>query len=263
MEKYIGYFRSFYRLLLFAFMMILFLASAYCIYLATPNEQKRRTRFYWHAGWWARLCCRLFRIKIITKGNTDPNEPGLVVCNHMGFIDILALAAVRPNLFVTSQEMRQTPVLGTITEMGGCLYVERRSRTKILAELDSIAEVLKTGLRVVLYPEATSTNGEQILPFKRTLLMAAAKAGVPVIPVVFNFREINGEKGFLYKYRDSVCWYGDIGFHTSIVRAFSLKSLVCELEFLPPVYTSLEQDRGVVADSIHEMISTRFVPVHA
>lgn len=242
-------------------MMLVFLTSGFLIYLFSRDMTVRRRRYYYHATFWCRLACRIFGIKIITKGYDDPNLKGLVICNHMGFIDILSLAAVRPNLFVTSHEMRETPVVGWITEMGGCLYVERRSRTKILNELDNIAKVLKEGLRVVLYPEAQATNGEQVLPFKRTLLMAAAKAGLPILPVVFNFREINGEKGFPFKYRDSVCWWGDIPFHVSVIRALSLKSVVVELDFLPPVHTTMEQDRAHVADSLHEMISSRYLPV--
>lgn len=157
--------------------------------------------------------------------------------------------------------MRETPVLGLITEMAGCIYVERRSRSNILKELGEMIDYLRKGFRVVLYPEATSTNGEGVFPFKRTLMTAAAHAGVPIIPYVFNFREINGEPGFQLKYRDSVCWYGDISFVQAIWNAFSLKSLVCEVEFLSPVYTKTDDDRAVVADAVREMIVAKFNPV--
>ncbi len=102
--------------------------------------------------------------------------------------------------------MRETPLLGLLTELGGCIFVERRSRTKILDDLKSIVRPLQRGFKVVLYPEATSTNGEQVLPFKKALMMAAARAGVPIQPVVINFPEINGEP-FSLKTRDYVCWY--------------------------------------------------------
>lgn len=205
--------------------------------------------------------CWAFNITIVVKNPYPPGQKGLLVGNHLGFIDILASAAIQPNLFVTSQEMRETPFLGLLTEMGGCLYVERRSRSQILNELGEIVSYLAKGFRVILYPEATSTNGEGVLPFKRTLLSAAARAGVPILPYVFNFREINGEPGFPLKYRDAVCWYGDIPFQKALWRALSLKSITCEVEFLSPVYTSTDDDRAVVADAIRGMIVDRFQPV--
>lgn len=178
----------------------------------------------------------------------------------MGFVDILLMGSIFPLLFVTSNEMRETPFLGLLTEMGGCMYVERRSRTKILDEMKSIVTALQNGFRIVLYPEATSTNGEQVLPFKRTLMMAASHAGVPIQPAVVNFRKVNGED-FSLKWRDHLCWYGDITFATSLWKALTLKSLHAEIEFLEQIHTTPEDDRGLIADKAHSLISEKFVPV--
>lgn len=187
-------------------------------------------------------------------------EKFLLVSNHMGFVDILVLASCFPMIFVTSTEMRDTPFLGLLTEMAGCIFVERRSRTRILDEMQNIVETLRNGFRVVLYPEATSTNGEKVLPFKRTLMMAAGQAGVPIQPVVINFSEINGEE-FSLKWRDHVCWYGDIPFITSMWKTMTLKSVTVEAEFLEKIPVSPEDDRGVVADKAHALISAKFIPV--
>lgn len=261
MEEIQAGLRSFFRVLIFAVSLSLFFASAFVIHLFTRDLKTRKRRFSNHGVYWNRYACWMFGIQVIVKGNRDPKQGGLVVGNHLGFIDILASASVRANLFVTSKEMHQVPVLGLITEMGGCIYVERRDRSNIMNEMGEIIEALKDGARVILYPEATSTNGEGILPFKRTLMQAAAMAGVPVIPYVFNFRELNKEPGFKIKYRDSVCWYGDISFPVSLWRAFGLKSLVCEIEFLEPVYQAQDEDRGAFADRVRELILAKFDPV--
>lgn len=187
-------------------------------------------------------------------------EKFLLVSNHMGFMDILLMFSICPMLFVTSNEMRETPFLGLLTEMAGCMYVERRSRTKILEEMKSMVEALRDGFRIVLYPEATSTNGEQVLPFKRTLMMAASQAGVPIQPAVINFREVNGDE-FNLKWRDHLCWYGDISFATSLWKALTLKSLKAEIEFLEQIQTTPEDDRGLIADKAHAMIAAKFIPV--
>lgn len=260
MEEIQNGLRSFVRILIFLIYLCFFLAFSFMIHAVTKDLKTRRRRFSTHAMYWARLCCKTFRIRVKVTGDASPERQGLVVSNHLGFIDILAIASIRPNLFVTSKEMRETPVLGLITEMGGCIYVERRSRSNILKELGEMVDALKDGFRVMLYPEATSTNGEQVLPFKRTLLTAAAHAGVPILPISFNFLEINREPGFKMKYRDSVCWYGDMAFHTAIWRAFGLHSLTCEVKFLAPVATRVDEDRGIVADSLHDMVAANYTP---
>ncbi len=122
-----------------------------------------------------------------------------------------------------------------------------------------IIEYLKLGFRVTIYPEATSHNGEEILPFKRTLLTSAAHAGVPILPYVFNFVSLNGEP-FSKKNRDSVCWYGDISFARSLLNLLALKTLVCEVEFLDPVYSKPDDDRAKVADYVREKIVEKFRP---
>lgn len=252
--------RSIIRILIFVVYLIGYLSSAGLIYLFTKDLVQRRRRAAVNGTWWCGLACKTFGIKVVVKNKPLAERPGLIVGNHLGFIDLLASASIQPNLFVTSREMRETPVLGLITEFAGCLYVERRTRSNIKDELSEIVEYLKKGFRVVLYPEATSTNGEGVYPFKRTLMTAAAHAGVPIIPYVFNFREINGEPGFPMKYRDSVCWYGDIAFHTSLWRSLGLRNLVCEIEFLSPVHTKTEDDRAAVADAVREMIVEKFDP---
>ena len=252
--------RGVLRFIGFIGVVCVFLAVAFTCHLFTKDPKKRLEKFSRNTS----RCCGwliwMFDIRVKVVNRPVGDQARLIVSNHMGFIDILCLASVTPMLFVTSNEMRETPFLGLLTEMAGCLFVERRSRTKILGEMKKIGNALSDGINIVLYPEATSTNGEQVLPFKRTLMMAAGHAEVPIQPVVFNFRSINGEE-FSMKWRDHVCWYGDIPFATSMLRALSLRYVEAEIEFLPEVPITKDEDRGLIADKIHAMISSRFVPV--
>ncbi|MBC7466071.1 MAG: 1-acyl-sn-glycerol-3-phosphate acyltransferase, partial [Bdellovibrio sp.] len=179
--------------------------------------------------------------------------------NHIGFIDIVALQAVSSCVFITSKEMQKTPGLGQICDLAGCTYVDRKNRMNIQEELKGVIQVLKEGSRVVLYAESVASNGEQVLPFKKTLLMAAGFADRPIRPFVFNFREVNGGP-VLYEHRDSLCWYGDENFVTAIWRSLKLNSIKVEIEFLPLVYTKPEDDRSVIAKRLHDMVSENYVP---
>ncbi|MNJ93334.1 1-acyl-sn-glycerol-3-phosphate acyltransferase [compost metagenome] len=260
MEEIQAGLRGVVRFILFFLIILVFLIWSYICHLFVRDSKRRLQVFSGNGSYFSGLILKVFGLdlKVINKPADD--KPFLLVSNHMGFVDILMLGSQFPMLFITSKEMKETPFLGTLTEMGGCIYVERRSRTKILDEMKSIVESLQKGFRVVLYPEATSTNGEKVLPFKKTLMMAAAHAGVPIQPVVVNFREVNGEE-FNVKWRDHLCWYGDIPFVTSLWKSLSLKSVKAELEFLEPFMTSTEDDRGLVAAKAHAAISEKFRPV--
>lgn len=252
--------RAGYRFFLFLVVIISYLSTSFFHHLIIKDPLERRRRFSKNVTFFCRWILYLFNIRVNSIGLPQHEQPFLLVSNHMGFIDILMLASHFPMNFVTSQEMRETPFLGLLTEMGGCIYVERRNRTKILGELHQIADALKQGFRITLYPEATSHNGECVLPFKRTLIMAAAHAEVPIQPVVINFRKVNG-KPITPEYRDSVCWYGDIGFVEGLWSALKIQKLEADIEFLPTYFATPDEDRGVVADMLHHQISSRFTPL--
>lgn len=260
MEKIIVFFRIAYRILLFLGVVCVYFTSAFWLYFTVKGENLRRRRFSENAARYTKLICQLYNIKIIVHNFPDTNEPGLIVGNHMGFIDILVMHSLTKALFITSKEMHATPLLGPITEMAGCMYVERRDKSNIMAELRNIIATMNDGFRVTLYPEATSHNGEEVLPFKRTLISSAALAGKAIFPYCFNFKSINGEP-FTLKYRDHVCWYGDMGFFPSFIRSISLKEVVTEVIFLEPYYPKADEGRAEVADEIRRRIVEKFVPV--
>lgn len=260
MEKIQNGFRFLYRLVAFVFLTIAFFYTSFRIHFTTKDPEERIAKFSKNGNYFTGIVCRFFNIKIKVVNDPPKDKAGLIVGNHMGFIDILVVNSLMPSLFVTSNEIKETPFLGLLCEMGGCLFVERRSRLNITNELGELVKYLKKGFRVILYPEATSHNGEVILPFKRTLLTSAAHAGVPIYPYCFNYISIAGQP-FSLKNRDSVCWYGDISFVESYIRFSSLKEIVVEVNFLEPVYTKPEDDRAKVADHVRDMIVQKFKPV--
>lgn len=175
-------------------------------------------------------------------------------------LDILVISSLHPTLFITSVDMRQTWGLGFLTEMGGCLYVERRSRSKLNKEIEEIRLALKQGFSVVLYPEGTSSNGERVLPFKKSLLTAAAGTGVPILPMVINYRRVNGEAVSL-KWRDYVCWYGDQTFFPALLRILSVQSVDVEIEFLKEVRVHSDKERREAATQIQALIEAKYTPI--
>lgn len=259
LKKYYILLRAGYRFLFFVGTILSYFVFATFHYVTTFNALKRRQKLIHNAHLVSQFILKSFNVKLICKNNIPENENSLLVGNHMGFIDIVCLQALRGCVFITSLEMKHTPFLGQITDLGGCAYVNRKNRMNIQDELKGITDVLKDGFRVVLYAESIASDGEKVLPFKKTLLMSAGISGRPIRPFTFNYRMVNDSK-VLYEHRDSVCWYGDQTFFEAIWKSLKLESVTCEIEFSPLIFTTAEDDRTKVAEYVHEVVASKFEP---
>lgn len=253
--------RAIKRFLFFFLVLIYFFARASVLYLSTSNPVKRRRRLIENTTHIGHILMRSFDVTVISTNVPPEEEKSLLVGNHIGFIDIVCLQACASSVFITSLEMKNTPVLGQITQLGGCTYVNRKSRISIQNELQDLVQTLKEGFKVVLYAESVASNGEQVLPFKKTLMTAAGKAGVPIRPFVFNFISVDGGP-VKYKHRDSLCWYKDEGFDKIMWRTLQLEKITVEIEFLPLVHVKEDEDRGDLAMRVHGMVSARYKPFY-
>lgn len=209
---------------------------------------------------YAKRVLGLIHCEVSTPGfepNIFKNENFLIVSNHMSYLDILITSSVLPSCFVTSVDMGETKFLGSLCELGGALFVERRHRGKIEEDTKNLAQTLKDGFNLVLYPEGTSTNGEKVMPFKKSLLMSAVRAQKNILPVCLKYLEVDGEPINLQN-RDRVCWYGDIPFATHAANMMKTKSLKVELHFLEPIKVTPESSRHELAEKAYAAVSAAY-----
>jgi 1-acyl-sn-glycerol-3-phosphate acyltransferase len=226
----------------------------------TQDLSKRRSYYCQTVSFYCSLALWILNFKVQVLGKSDRQQSYLIVGNHLGFLDILVLASVHPSLFVTSLEMKQTPGLGLMTEMAGCLYVDRKKRTGIADEVNQLRQALHQGFTVTLYPEGTSSNGEQMLPLKASLLAAAVGTGIPILPAVINYRKVNGEP-MSDRWRDFVFWYGELTFAPALFRIMSLKSVEVELQFCETLDTSTDQHRREIANQLQAVLESKFTKI--
>jgi 1-acyl-sn-glycerol-3-phosphate acyltransferase len=180
----------------------------------------------------------------------------LAVANHVSYLDILILSSLYRSLFITSVEVQKTFFLGTLAAFGGSLFVERRSKSKLLEEIDRIAGVLSSGPVVTLFPEGTSSNGEAVLPFKGSLFTAAEKAGVDIQPISIAYRKIEG-KQVSPENRDLAFFYGDIEFFPHLLRLFFVGSMEVTVTFLDSI-TSAGKERKEIVDEAYGSIAGEY-----
>ena len=111
----------------------------------------------------------------------------LLVANHISWLDILVMHAARHCRFVSKADVRHWPLIGTLATGGGTLYIERESRRDAMRVVHHMAESLKRGEIVAVFPEGTTSDGVALLPFHANLIQAAISADAPVQPVALSF----------------------------------------------------------------------------
>jgi len=109
----------------------------------------------------------------------------------------------------------------------------------------------------VLFPEATTSNGERVLDFKSSLMDPARKSGVRILPLCIKYKALNGEK-LCASNRDSVFYYGDADFFTHLIGVMKLKSIEVEIAILNEVDTSVNKSRKEITSSVYNSISSAY-----
>lgn len=168
---------------------------------------------------------------------------GLVVCNHLSYLDVLVLAAQGPAIFVAKSDVRKWPVIGNLLESAGTILARRGRPMTAKTTAGQIREVFAAGLPVILFPEGTSTDGSSILPFKPTLLQTALDAGVPVTPAAISYQTDDGNAA------DDICYRGDAVFLPHLIRLAGLESIHAAL--LIGISRNLPSNRKLAASQLH------------
>lgn len=188
----------------------------------------------------------------------QPPTRGLVVSNHLSYLDILILSAAMPCFFVAKVEIGGWPFFGKSARIGGTIFVDRSSLASAMSVAEQISERFKqTTIPVLLFPEGTSTDGSQMLRFHSRLIDPATTAGVPITAASVRYVIEDGEE------RD-LCWYGNALFLPHLMKTLGTPGFSAEVTFgEPKVYAN----RRVAADATYAEIAamrerSAFTPQH-
>ena len=234
-----------------------FLAHGLAIRTLIRNQRRRRRLLIQNVSRYSRFALKRLRISVETSGIEPTGENFLVVSNHLSYVDLMVIAAVMPSVFVTSIDMGEVFFLGTMAEIGGSVFIERRHRERIEADIQQLASRLEDGFDVVLFPEGTSSSGESVLPFKRSLFAAAIRTGKKIRPLTLSYPKIDGED-FNRDNRDSVCWYGKMSFLPHFLRLLACRSIEAEVRFHPPVEPLAGESKYELARRVHRVVAESF-----
>ncbi len=201
-------------------------------------------------GWSADLL-HIFNVRIEVAGNAPLHDlrHGLIVTNHISWLDVFVLNAIVPMRFVAKSEVRRWPIIGWLCARAQTLFIERgkaRSAARINVHL---VELLQRGECLAIFPEGTTTDGTQVAHFHSSLLQPAIDAGAQVHPIAIRYQDTLGAHSTVAAYID------DMSFGASMWNILSTPVLHVQLIASPPL-DARDMDRRNLARMSHASIST-------
>lgn len=180
----------------------------------SPAEKEARVQ-----AWALTMLARL-AINLVVKGRPPQAGPVLLVANHISWLDIVVMHAARHCRFVSKASVHHWPVVGSLADAAGTLYIERESRRDAMRVVHHMAESLNSGDVLAVFPEGTTGDGVTVMPFHANLIQAAISAEAPVQPVALHFADrVSGTQSF------APCFIGDDSLLQSVWRTLQAPNL--------------------------------------
>ena len=189
---------------------------------------RRRRRRWRHriVRRWARGLSWLVGMKVEIEGDPPP-APFFLVANHLSYVDIVLLLGMLDTVFVAKRELVDWPVIGYLARITGTIFVDRRRARDAVRVLESIDERIAGGEGVVLFPEGTSSRGDDVYPMRPALFEWAVRSGFPVRAATIGYRSPPGGPPA----SEVICWWGDMSFLPHVIGLCRLPGFRAQVRF--------------------------------
>lgn len=203
----------------------------------SPDQRHARVQ-----GWALEMLAHL-AIKLIVKGHPPATGPMLLAANHISWLDIVVVHAARHCRFVSKDEVARWPLVSTLANAADTLYITRESRRDAMRVVHQMAQCLRDGDVLGIFPEGTTGDGATLLPFHANLLQAAISADAPVQPVALQFADATtGQISF------APCYIGDDTLWQSLWRTLCADNVQAVVHFGDPELAQGRDRRAWAAD---------------
>ncbi|GAA0962091.1 lysophospholipid acyltransferase family protein [Actinocorallia libanotica] len=196
--------------------------------LAAPDERRRRAR--------SLLDAMGVRVDVREDGREAPGGGlsvsggvgTLVVANHVSWLDVLVLLSVEPVTMLAKQEIARWPLLGALARGCGTRFIDRGSLHALPRTVAALADLLRGGTSVMVFPEGTTRCGGAGGPFRRAVFQAALDARAPVRPVALAYLQRGAPTTV-------AAYVGDGTFTASFHRVLTADALTARLDLRPAI----------------------------
>ncbi len=199
--------------------------------------------------WWCGGLLRAFHIKVVTFGELPPSSTKgvMFVANHISWSDIHALNSKIALRFIAKAEIRSWPVFGYLVAKANTLFIDRSKKQEAAKIVNITAASLMAGDNLCFFPEGTTTDGKQVLPFKSSVLQAAIAANSRIWPVAIRYVNADGS------INTNIAYAGEISLIDSMHQVIKQKNTCVELHFLSPI-DAAGKDRRHLTQAAYDAI---------
>ncbi|MBO5659053.1 MAG: 1-acyl-sn-glycerol-3-phosphate acyltransferase [Duodenibacillus sp.] len=221
----------------FALVFVFIIACMYLIAVILPGcdaQKLGRIKRTWSNRILRWLGCRVEIVgqtlgeAVHDTGITPDSTGRLLVSNHVSLLDIFALNAAAPSLFVAKAEIAKWPVFGSIAKAVGTIFIERGNKRALLSIAEKMKTVIKQGQTLLVFPEGTTSDGTGLLKLHSNLFDAAIKSEAMVVPVVLRYEDAG-------QLTTDPAYVGDTGLFECLWKIACCRDLVVKVHVLEPV----------------------------
>ena len=203
---------------------------------------------------WSAQLLRIFRIRLEIVGNAAgvhaEGLPGVIVANHVSWLDIFVINTMQPCRFVAKSDIRDWPLLGYLCARSDTIFISRGSRRDVRKTFKDLVAGIEAGQRVAFFPEGTTAAQGTLLPFHANLFQAPIDAAVPLQPLALRYFDPQGR---LYA---GVDYIGETTFLESMLTILRGPPVNAQILLLPPIAsTSADGNRRALSLATHAAIA--------
>jgi 1-acyl-sn-glycerol-3-phosphate acyltransferase len=198
--------------------------------------------------------CFVTGMRITFYGEFADTRPLLTVSNHASYLDIFILGKLFPVAFTPKSEVRKWPLIGFLCVLADCVFVERRPSKMQQAQTQMRAR-LAAGKVLCIFPEGTTSNAREVMPFKSGFFSLTEQAPLPVQPICITYTHIN-DQPIDARFSDHVAWVGDATLFDHFWRLLGYRSISISV-MLNPVFSPGEYENRKVQAAACEVVIRR------
>lgn len=189
----------------------------------------------------------------------QPEKGGtLMLANHSSYLDVVILGALLPFCFTPKREIARWPVIGFLTNLSRPIYINREDRRSIREAQGAMQQAIEEGRNIVLFPEATTSDGSKVLPFKSGMLSVAEGKPIKVQPVSIAYLKESGKPVTDQETRDHYAWYGDMALVPHLWQLFGIRHSQAGIVFHPPVQADRFESRKQLTAYVEDQVRAGF-----